>query len=84
VKSIPEIKHALRTWIANKNGKVGPDAIADDTPILEQRILTSLHVPELILYVEQLSGNRVAVSQLKPGVFRSIDAIVSNFFGAAA
>ena len=80
----PEIRDALRTWIATKNGKVTPEAIADDTPILEQRLLSSLHVPELILYVEQLSGKPISVGQLKPGVFRSIDAIAANFFSEVA
>ncbi|HET9234112.1 MAG TPA: acyl carrier protein [Candidatus Eisenbacteria bacterium] len=76
----PKIKDALRIWIAKKNGKLAPEAIADDTPILEQRLLSSLHVPELILYVEQLSGRPISVGQLKPGVFRSIDTIAANFF----
>jgi hypothetical protein len=78
-----EIRAALRGWIARTNGGVPEDSLTDETPILETRILKSLHVPDLILFIEQLSGRSIDVSQLKPGVFRNVDAIVRSFFGGA-
>jgi hypothetical protein len=76
-------RERLRQWILEKSGKLAAAQLRDDTPILEQRILTSLQLPELILFLEELSGRPLDVSQLKPGVFRDVDTICRNFLGAA-
>jgi len=34
----------LRHWVLAKNGKIRPEELDDHTPILEQRIITSLQV----------------------------------------
>lgn len=78
-----EIRQSLRDWIAKKNGKIRPENLNDQTPIIEQRIISSLQVMDLIFYLEQLSGNPIEVDDLKPGVFRDIDSIYRNFFNAA-
>ncbi len=80
MRSEVEVRRALREWIARKSGKVAPDELADDTPILEQRILSSLQVMDLLLYVEDLSGRPIDVNRLRIGVFRNVDAIWQNFF----
>ena len=46
----------LRHWVLAKNGKIRPEELDDHTPILEQRIITSLQVMDLILFLEQLTG----------------------------
>lgn len=79
-----EIRSALRDWVVRTNGKVAPEEIRDDTPILEKRIVKSLDVMDLILFLEELSGRPIDVEKLKPGVFRSIDAIWENFFEGAS
>ena len=78
-----EIRQSLRDWIVKKNGKIRPEDLSDQTPIIEQRIISSLQVMDLIFYLEQLSGNPIEVDDLKPGVFRDIDSIYRNFFNAA-
>ena len=78
-----EIRQSLRDWIARKNGKIRPEDLNDQTPIIEQRIISSLQVMDLIFYLEQLSGKPIEVDDLKPGVFRDIDSIYRNFFNAA-
>jgi hypothetical protein len=80
MKNESEVRQQLREWIAHKSGKVRPEEIADDTPIIERRIIKSLLIPDLILFVEEHTGRAVDVEQLKPGVFRNIDAIYRNFF----
>ena len=75
-----EIKQALRDWIAKANGKIQSDQLNDDTPIIEQRVITSLQVMDLIFFIEKLSGKSVEVETLKVGVFRSVNAIYDNFF----
>lgn len=83
MKTEVEIKTELRDWIVRTNGKVKVEEIADDTPILEQRIVKSLDIMDLILFLEELRGRSIDVEKLKPGVFRNIDAIWTNFFEAA-
>ena len=75
-----EIREALKQWIAGKSGKIRAEEIADDTPILGRRLITSLQVMDLILKVEELSGKPIDASRLKPGVFKNIDAIYETFF----
>lgn len=72
-------KQEIRDWIIGRNAKVGPGDFADDTPLIEQRIITSLQVMDLVLFLEELTGRLVDVEQLKPGVFRSVNAIYQNF-----
>jgi acyl carrier protein len=80
MKSEEEIRRSLRDWIVKTNGKVRPEELDDQTPIIEQRIISSLQVMELIFFLEQLSGKPIEVDDLKPGVFRDVDTIYRNFF----
>jgi len=84
LKSEPEVRAALRDWVVRTNGQVSPADIRDDTPILERRIVKSLDLMDLILFLEELRGLPIDVEALKPGVFRSIDAIWTNFFAGAS
>lgn len=76
----PEIRRRLTEWIVRKSGKVRAEEVAGDTPIIERRIITSLQIPDLILFIEELSGREIDPARLRPGVFRDIDAIVQGFF----
>jgi acyl carrier protein len=76
-----EIRQALRDWIAKTNGKMQPDQLDDETPIIEQRIISSLQVMDLIFFIEKLSNKSIEVESLKVGVFRNINAIYDSFFG---
>lgn len=73
------LREALREWIVRTSGRIGREALRDDTPILEQRILTSLHVLELVLFLEQVTGRPIDVQRLQPGVFRDVDTICRTF-----
>ena len=80
MRSEDEIRQGLREWIAKTNGRMRPEDLGDQTPIIEQRIISSLQVMDLIFFLEQLSGRPIEVDNLKPGVFRDIDTIYQNFF----
>lgn len=80
MNSEQEIKDQLRSWIARKNGRVPSDSIADSTPIIEQRIITSMEVLDLIMYIESLGALGFDVSKLTAKSFKSIDAIYDVFF----
>lgn len=77
-----EIRDSLRAWIVKTNGKIQPDQLDDQTPIIEQRIITSLQVMDLILFLEKLSNRSIEVDTLKVGVFRNINAIYDAFFAS--
>ena len=75
-----EIREALREWIVKTSGKIQREQLNDETPIIEQRIISSLQVMDLIFFIEKLSNKSIEVESLKVGVFRNINAIYDNFF----
>ena len=75
----PTTRSLLREWVVKKNGKLSPDDVADDTPLLDNRIITSLQILDLILFIERLRGVSIEVRLIKPGSFRSIDTIMTHF-----
>lgn len=78
-----EIKQALREWIVKANSKIQPEELDDETPIIEQRIISSLQVMDMIFFIEKLSNKSIEVESLKVGVFQNINAIYDNFFQVA-
>jgi acyl carrier protein len=76
-----ETREKLRQWIAKKNGKLAASDLKDDAPLIASRILSSVQLMDLILFIEDLSGREIDVDDLKPAVFTSINTIYANFFG---
>jgi hypothetical protein len=54
-------------------------AVAVDTPLLAERVITSFDVLDLLLHLEQVSGSSIDRAQLTPGSFRDIDTIARVF-----
>jgi hypothetical protein len=77
------VRTALLDWVrVHRRG--APDAPLDaDTPVLATRLLTSLQLPELLLFIEQLSGRPLDVASIRPGAIASIAAIEQHFFDSA-
>lgn len=75
-----EFKRQLREWIEQRASRPVNGGLRDDTPILEQRVISSLQVMELLLFIERTSGRPINVAQLKPGSFRSLETIHQTFF----
>ncbi|HEY3872458.1 MAG TPA: hypothetical protein VGM10_29140 [Actinocrinis sp.] len=69
----------LRAWVLEKAGGLDPAGLTDQTPLLERRILRSVHLPELILLLERLGGGEIDVEDISPGQFRDIDTMMANF-----
>jgi acyl carrier protein len=80
MKTEEEIRQSLRDWIIKTNGKIRAEELNDETPIIEYRIISSLQVMDLIIFLERLSNKTVEVEDLKPGVFRDINSIYRTFF----
>jgi hypothetical protein len=72
----------LREWVRGKARDLPPEGLTDDTPLLEGRHLTSLHIPELLLLVERLRQEPVDIDRLQPGDFHSIATIAARFLTA--
>lgn len=71
-------RERLREWVI-RGGRIRREDLRDDTPLIESRVITSLRVMDLILLIEDLTGRRVDVARLTPGLFRDIDTICRNF-----
>jgi len=80
MKTEAEIRQTLREWVSQKNSTMAPTDLSDTTPLIEQRLISSLHILELILLLEQLRQRPIDVAQLKPGVFRDVNTIYQQFF----
>jgi hypothetical protein len=75
-----EIRLALRQWVLKNGHKIAAEDLSDDTAIIEQRIITSLQIMDLILFIETLTGRAIEVDSLKPGAFGNLNAIYKSFF----
>lgn len=65
----------LRAWIRERSGR----DLADDTPIFDAGILSSMEVVELIVFVETLTGEPLDLESVEPDVLTSIDTIARGF-----
>jgi hypothetical protein len=79
MKSESAIRSELRRWILS-NGGGDAKGFDDQTPIFRDGILKSVHIMDLILLVEELSGRSLEIEELNPRSFGSIDAIYDTFF----
>lgn len=77
-------KTRIRQWILEKNPAVDAAAFADDTPLLERKILTSIQIMDLILFLEHLQGRPVDIDQVQPENFHSLNTIHTAFFAEAS
>ncbi len=78
-----QFKTRIREWILARNPKVDSAVLGDDTPLLEQKILSSIQIMDLILYLEHLQGRPVDIDQVQPENFHSLNTIHAAFFAAA-
>ena len=74
------VRQRLRGFVLAHGRDVSAATLDDGTPLFDDRILTSLQVPELLLLIESLRGRDVDVLDLSPGDFQDIDTIVARFF----
>lgn len=74
----------VRACLAAIKPEVDLEAVADDTPLLKDRVITSFDVLDLILHLERASGRSIGRAQLKPGSFRDIQTIARVFLDAEA
>lgn len=77
------IKYQLSQWVAKQSSTHSDSFVEYDCPIIEKRVITSVQIMDLILYLEFLRGEPVNPEQIKPGAFSTINAIYNHFFTGA-
>ena len=80
--NVPSAVAKVRSCLAAIKPDIDLDAVGDDTPLLEERVITSFDVLDLILHLEQVSGQSSNRTQLVPGSFRDIETIARVFLSA--
>lgn len=70
-------------WIRSKNPDLDIE-IAGDTDLIETRLIASVSFLEFVALLEDLSGERIDVTQLKVDDFRTLDRISEKFLAPAA
>jgi hypothetical protein len=71
------MRRELRAFVLEKARVTGE--LTDQTPLLADGWLRSVHVPELLLLMERLRGAPIDVADLRPGDFQDIDTLVAKF-----
>lgn len=74
-----EVRRRLKHWIV-EHAKNPVDTLNDDTPFLEEGILSSLDIVEFVLYIESLRGEEVDTEAIAPEAFQSVDTLYDTFF----
>jgi acyl carrier protein len=74
------ILQSLRDWLRSANPNYATCEIDADTDIIESRILESLQLVELILFLEKKTGRAILVEDLNPAKLRTLNNIYNNFF----
>jgi len=75
-----DVRAALRRWVEDRSPGLAPGSLDDRTPLIASRIITSLQVTDLLLFVEELRAASIDPGSLRPGVFGDIDTIYATFF----
>jgi hypothetical protein len=79
------MRSELRSFVlAKARGARPPQELTDQTPLLADGWLRSVHLPELLLLMERLRGTPIDVENLKAGDFRDIDTLMDRFGHAPA
>jgi hypothetical protein len=76
MRSEAEFRAELRFFVQRR---VNSYEVSDGTPLFSQRLLRSVHLPELVLLLERLRGAPVDVEHLRQGDLDSIDVMVERF-----
>jgi acyl carrier protein len=76
-----DIKQQVRAFITSNFYVADPSSLADDASLLDQGIIDSTGVLEIIMFLEDTFGFKVADSEMVPENLDSIDNIASFVAG---
>ena len=72
-------RQMLREWISSKVQSDDEVTITDKTLIIQDGLITSVDVLELILMIEQLGEIEIDATELEPNMLESVDKICRTF-----
>jgi hypothetical protein len=72
----------LRAWVLEHGQRVTDAELTDETPLLERRILSSLQIADLLLFLEELRGEPVDLEGLTGASFRDLGSMARAFLPA--
>lgn len=78
-----DAKTRLRTWILENGRPIDGVELTDETPLLEKRILSSLQIADLLLFLEELRGAPVELEGLTGSSFRDLGSMSRAFLAGA-
>lgn len=67
-------------WIRIHSEALPTEGLSRHAPLLRQRVITSLQLTELLLYMEEVGGRSIRSSVLPPGAFHSVATMSAQFF----
>ncbi len=77
---MPPKLQRIREWIATSAG-ISPDDLSADTPLVQDRVLTSNMILDLLGIIEEVAGAPVHPDAIRASAFHDLGAIGSNFLG---
>jgi hypothetical protein len=77
-------KARLRAWVLEHGRRIDGVELTNETPLLEKRILSSLQIADLLLFLEELRGAPVELEGLSGASFRDLASMARNFLAEAA
>lgn len=77
---MPPKLQRIREWIATSAG-ISPDDLSADTPLVEDRVLTSIMILDLLGIIEEVAGAPVDPDAIRASAFHDLGAIGSSFLG---
>lgn len=80
-QSVQEQVELLRRWLQEASSETGE--IADDTDIIDSRVLSSLQFVEFVLYIEQVRGTSIDFEQLDIESVRTLKNIEHHYLAAS-
>ena len=75
-----DVVNQLSEWILDRAGVQDRSGFTPATKIIDDGLLTSLDVVELILFIEDLRGEEVDVDALEPESFSNVETLMATFF----
>ncbi|MCZ6775653.1 MAG: hypothetical protein O7D34_04245 [Ignavibacteria bacterium] len=72
-------RQAIRDYVRGKAQSVDQVTITDETLIIQEGLITSVDVLELILLIEELGEIEIDATELEPDMLESIDKICRSF-----
>lgn len=79
ISNMETARAEVRHWVLRNATDLTEDRLTETTPLLEGRIITSLHIPELLLLLERLRCRPIDLSALRPGDLKDLATIYARF-----